>query len=530
MVEFDAKEGRLLRAAGVVAVMAVPMLALAAAQERPGAPPGLGIVSAVRSTLEHHPLLEAQRQQVAISRAVKQQRTGAFDHQLAWEAAERYTRTPLLLAEQAGVVRSVFTENSFTLQGSAQRLLRSGISFGPTVALDRATGDSQTLGGLNRARIGFDGTVPLLRGRGKAVVAAGETAAAIEVEASTYDLGRQAADLVRSTATSYWQYLASLRQLEIATQSETRGREYVQAVTALVEADRLPRSEVNQAQANFDSRAAGRFGLEQQVVEARSALALAMGVPADQIAALPAPSDAFPDGLAEAPLSRTPDNVQRLIDLALRRRADYLSADKKVEAAGVLRQATANRLRPQFDLAMSGGYSSLKPGRGAGDFLVSPFTDTSGGDAFVGVRWSRPMANTTALGEVAEAEAAYQQAMWLRTERARVIAADVMNAVTALQTGFLRLGKATDAVRGFRAALDGEQDKLRLGLGSITDLLTVEGRLNDALQELVGAQQAYAVGVVQLRYASGTLIDAVDLRPPAPDVFFRPLAGAGGLL
>ena len=241
---------------------------------------------------------------------------------------------------------------------------------------------------------------------------------------------------------------------------------------------------------------------------------------------MPAPSDAFPDGLAEAPLSRTPDEVQRLIDLALRRRADYLSAEKKFDAAEVLRrdgQSPPLAVRPRDEQ----GLSSLQPGSGAGDFLVRP-SRTPAAATLRGRAVDAPMANTAALGEVAEAEAAYQQAMWLRTERARVIAADVTNAVTALQTAFLRLGDATAAVSGFRAALDGEQDKLRLGLGSITDLLTVEGRLNDALQELVGAQQAYAVGVVQLRYASGTLVDAVDLRPPAPDVFFRPLAGTGG--
>jgi outer membrane protein len=504
--------------------------ALITAQE-PSAPRAtLGIVYAVQSTLDRHPLLAAQRQQVKISEAVKQQQSGAFDIQLGWAATERYTRTPLLQADQAaataaGVPLSALTENSFNLTGSAQRLLRSGISFGPTIVVDRAIDNRSTADGLNRARISFDATVPLMRGRGAEVVAAPETAAGLEVEASTYDLGQQAADLVRRTAIGYWQYQAALRQLEIAKQSEDRGREFVQAVATLVQADRLPRSEVNQAQANFDSRAAGRLGLEQLVVEGRSALALAMGLPPDQIGSLPAPGDEFPDDQSAAPPSSAPDSVKALVDLALTRRADYLAAGKKVDAARVLRRATANRLRPQFDLAMSGGYSSLNPGRGAGDFLRSPFVESQGGDAFVGVRWSHPWANTTAQGEIAETEASYQQAVLLRTERARVIAADVMNAVAGLQTGLLRLGKARAAVTGFRAALEGEQDKLRLGLGSITDLLTVEGRLNDALQELVSAQQAYAVGVVQLRYASGTLVDPANPGVPERDVFFRPMAG-----
>ncbi len=501
----------------------------AAAQGQPAvASAPLDIVTAVQSTLDRHPLLEAQRQQVAISRAVRQQQTGVFDTQLEWGLTERRVRTPLTDAEAAGLPLSALIENAFGVSGSAQRLLRSGIVLGPSLVVNRATDNVQATDGLNRARVSFDVTFPLLRGKGEAIVAGPETAASIDVEASLLDLGQQAADLVRTTALSYWQYVASRRQLEIVTQSEARGLLYVEAVRTLADADRLPRSEVNQAQANFDSRAAGRFLLDQQVVEARSALALAMGLPPEQIASLTAPGDVFPDGLAEVLPVRGPDAVQALVDFALTRRGDYLAAEKNRAAADVLRQVAANTVRPQMDLTLSTGYSSLRLGRGAGDFLGSPFAGASGPDALVGLRWTRPVANNTAIGQRAEAEAAYQQAVWRRTERGRVVAVEVVNAVTALQNGLLRLARATEAAKGFQAALDGEQDKLRLGVGSLTDLLTVEGRLTEALLDLVGAQQAYAEGLVQLRYASGTLIDVTGLQAPARDAFFRPPAQVAG--
>jgi outer membrane protein len=501
----------------------------AVAQDQPAAVSApLDIVTAAQSTLDRHPLLEAQRQQVAISRAVRQQQTGAFDTQFEWGVTDRHTRTPLTDAESAGLPVSALLENAFGVSGSAQRLLRSGIALGPSLAVNRATDNVQVTNGLNRARLSFDVTFPLLRGKGEAIVAGLETAAAIDVDASLLDFGQQAADLVRTTATSYWQYVASRRQLEIVTQSEARGRQYVEAVRTLADADRLPRSEVNQAQANFDSRAAGRFLLEQQVMEARSALALAMGLPADRIAGLPTPGDGFPDGLAETLPRRGPDAVQALVDLALTRRADYLAAEKSRASADVRRQVATNGVRPQMDVTLSTGYSSLRPGRGTGDFLGSAFVGASGPDAIVGLRWTRPLANSTALGAMAEAEAAYQQALWLRTERGRVIAVEVVNAVTALQNGILRLTRASEAVKGFQAALDGEQDKLRLGVGSLTDLLTVEGRLTEALLDLVAAQQAYAEGLVQLRYASGTLIDVAGMQAPARDAFFRPPTQVAG--
>lgn len=512
----------------VVTLMTVAAPGPAAAQGGSAAPPAvLDIVGAVQSTLDRHPLLEVQRQQVAISRAARQQQTGAFDTQVEWGVTDRRTRTPLTDAERLGALAvgvpvTALTENSFGVSGMAQRLFRSGIALGPSLVWNRATDNLQTLDGLNRARVSFDVTLPLLRGRGEAVVAGPETAAGIDVEASQLDLGQQKAELVRTTATSYWDYVAALRRLDIFAQSEVRGAEYVQAVRTLVDADRLPRSEVNQAQANFDSRSAGRFAFEQQVVEARSALALAMGLPPDQLAQLPPPMDAFPEAIAD-PASARPD-LPGLVTLALSRRADYRAAEKRRASADVLRQTAANRVRPQMDVTLSTGYSSLQAGRGPGDFLIAPFTQASGPDAIVGVRWARPVANNTALGERAQAEASYQQAQWLLTERGRVVTAEVVNAVTALENGRRRLGKATEAVTGFQAALEGERDKLRLGVGSLTDLLTVENRLTDALLDLVAAQQAYAVGLVQLRYASGTLIDVTETAAPARDAFFRPLS------
>ena len=281
-----------------------------------------------------------------------------------------------------------------------------------------------------------------------------------------YDLGQQAADLGAEHRRELLAVPASLRQLEIAKQSENPGRQYVQAVATLVDADRLPRSEVNQAQANFDSRAAGRLRLEQQVVEARSALALAMGLPADQIASAararrrvsgrPGRGAALERARRRAGPGRPgPDAARRLPRPARRvERRARCGARPPPTAAPADRRHDQQRATP-----------ACGPVAAPGTSWARPSSESQGGDAFVGVRWSRPWANTTALGEIAEAEAAYQQAVWLRTERGARDCRRRVNAVAALQTGFLRLGKARAAVTGFRAALDGEQDKLRLGAG-----------------------------------------------------------------
>jgi outer membrane protein TolC len=128
------------------------------------------------------------------------------------------------------------------------------------------------------------------------------------------------------------------------------------------------------------------------------------------------------------------------------------------------------------------------------------------------------------LGHVAEAEASYEQTRLLSSEKARTIANGVANALMAVYNGNERLKKAREAVTGYQAALEGENDKLRLGASSLTDLLTVESRLTDALLELVNAQQSYAVALVQYRFANGTLI-APDRAVQSVErgIFFNPL-------
>ena len=81
-----------------------------------------------------------------------------------------------------------------------------------------------------------------------------------------------------------------------------------------------------------------------------------MGLSPDQLVDLPRPSDPFPDGESEVPPSVSPDSIRRYIDVALKRRADFLAAQKKTQSADVLRKASKNSLKPRLDLTLSSGY------------------------------------------------------------------------------------------------------------------------------------------------------------------------------
>lgn len=292
---------------GCIVVLSGPPAALgqepsAAAASRPA----ITILEAATSTLERHPLVQAQQKQVDISRAIRQQKGGDFDTQMLWSAEHRRLVSPLteparISLQQTGVDVVNESLNLTTLTGSFSKLFRSGIAAGPSLEMSRTTGNLQGIDGASRARLSFDVSVPLQRGRGKEVVTARERSADIEVSASLFDFNQTIADVILSTASSYWGYVGALKRLEITTGSEARAREYVESVALLIEADKLPRGEINQVRANLAGRAADRISVEQQLADARYALALAMGVGPSQVLDIPPPADAFPDGETQSP-------------------------------------------------------------------------------------------------------------------------------------------------------------------------------------------------------------------------------------
>ena len=83
--------------------------------------------------------------------------------------------------------------------------------------------------------------------------------------------------------------------------------------------------------ANLADRISSRTVSEQQFLEARQRLALAMGTPLEDIVHSPDPIDPLPK--TRGVLDQA---TQPAIDKALTRRADYLAAQRRITGARVL--------------------------------------------------------------------------------------------------------------------------------------------------------------------------------------------------
>ena len=500
-----------LRPALAVATLFVVSAIRSFGQSNPPPSPQLSLFDALQSTLASQPQLHIQQEQVAGSRAERQIARGQFDTTLGASFFQNRINNPLTIVNQEqaallGIVTNNQVTNVSNLDVSATKEFRNGVTISPSFIVTRATDNLYNMTGTNLSTLVFQVDVPLLRGRGRSAADAQETAAEIEVQASLLDLNQTISALLSDTASNYWNAIGAAKALAVAQESEDRSKIYVDNVQMLIKADRVPRAEIEQVNANMASRAATRIAAEQSLIAAQQRLALAMGLSTGQMANIETPTDDFPQDEQQALAVVNTQSIQQFFNLALASRADYLAARKRELEQKTLRAAARNGTRPQLNLDLSSGYSSLQEGTGVSDFFTAPGRAVRGPDVGAGVVYRFPPSNNAALGALRLAESNVRQAELRTLGASQTIMAAVVTAIAGVRNAALQLQRAREAVAASQSALDGEREKYRLGVGQIVDVLTIEDRLTVAEESLVNAELGYALALTQLRFATGTIV------------------------
>jgi outer membrane protein TolC len=472
----------------------------------------LDLFDALQSTLANQPALHIEEQQVVSSRAVRREVGGQFDTVFGTTLSQNRINNPLTVfsQEQAallGIITNNQVNNVTSLDIGASKEYRNGITVSPSFMNTRTTDNIYYIGGVNLTTLTIQVNVPLLRGRGRNVVAATETAAGIEVTASLLDLNQTISSLLANTASSYWNAVGAAKNLKVVQGSEERGKIYVDNIQTLIAAGRVPQSEINQVNANLATRSAARIAAEQNLLAARQQLALAMGLSTDQMVGVGMPVEDFPTDDAQVLAVLNAHSLQEFFDLALEHRADYLAAKKRETEQKTLLTPARNGILPALNLSLSSGYSSLDEGTGIGNFFAAPGRAPRGPDVGVGVTYQFPPSNNAAFGALMLAQSNVRQAELRTLQTSQSIMASVVTAAGGVRNAALQLQRARDAVAASQAALDGEREKYRLGVGQLVDVLTMEDRLTVAEQTQVNAELGYALALTQLRFATGSIVE-----------------------
>ncbi|BDG10018.1 efflux transporter outer membrane subunit [Anaeromyxobacter paludicola] len=216
------------------------------------------------------------------------------------------------------------------------------VAAGPSAAVARSFGP----GAGTSATYGLSGTVTWeadLWGR----LASQRSAAEWEASATELDRESAALALTGTTATLYWKVAYLKQRLALSAQSVAAAKRALEIARALKDAGGGSGLDVAQAEQTTASQEAAHTQLEQQLVEARNALAIlfdrAPGAVADEPETLPA---ALPDVAAGLPAE------------LLSRRPDVRAAELRVRAAWATADATRASFYPTLTLTGSLGVTS----------------------------------------------------------------------------------------------------------------------------------------------------------------------------
>jgi outer membrane protein TolC len=123
-----------------------------------------------------------------------------------------------------------------------------------------------------------------------------------------------------------------------------------------------------------------------------------------------------------------------------------------------------------------------------------------------------------ARGARLQRAAAYRQSTATERDLAARAASGVAVASQALSRSAAELAEAEQAVELYRATVENERQKNRLGASTLFDVLYAEDNLTSAMLGVVAGRQGYARAFAALRYETGTLVqgEGTALRGSSP--------------
>jgi outer membrane protein TolC len=200
---------------------------------------------------------------------------------------------------------------------------------------------------------------------------------------------------------------------------------------------------------------------------------------------------------------------KRLVEIALKNRMEMLELELQIAEDISNLDYMHNQTLPLVTLDYSYNVNGLGDSRDdAFDLIFNKrFEDHS-----VGVQLLVPLGNEAAKSRLNQAFYQRRQRLATRENRAALIELEVLNAIDQLEANWQRILAGRQ-----RAILDGrlfeaEKRQFELGLGTSTDVLEAQTNFADAQSAEILALTDYQIALVDMAYATGTLLGAAKVQ------------------
>lgn len=486
---------------------------LAQAQEISG-----DLLNLYQLTLAKSPTVKRQQIQTGIAEAARQTARSQFDYQLASDLSLSRGGYNLLGADpRRSIVGNEINTNDLLLSAQLQRTFRSGTMASIGLNYQRVadsyplTAFNEEVGAFfadNNTSTSLSITHPLLRGRGRDIVTAGETLAKLGWERQQGNAVFITSQQLLRTLNAYWQYRGASESYEVYQANEARVRSVLQMTKELVAADKKPTGDLTQVQADLIDKERQTIIAGQSLYNAQQNLGRSLGLETEASTQISQPLSAFPT----LDTAQAPPSLNELLEIARTNRADLRALSKQLEQQDMQLEVAENNLRPQLNANAFANYGGAAMGNGIDRFVQALANDEGRNyQVGVGLNYLFPLNNNQAEAamlrtqlETADIETFYRDQIRNIELNVSIAYNNYLNSVEAVK-------KADQSLRYYEEVFENEQFKFQNGLTTLLNLILLQERLTFAQLEFIQAQQQYAIAISNLRFETGTLFTGNEI-------------------
>lgn len=467
----------------------------------------ISILQCLTYSLENNYNILSSKKNISYSKGTALQTKSPFDSTISAGTDFSKNNSPLNESDKNLLNKDSLetTEKNYSL--SYSKKLESGIIIKPYISTKSSKTDSPASQPETRTGAYLSFTIPLLKGFGNSNTALKE-AAYNDVENNKIAFKQSITDSFNKIILAYWQYVMSYQNYQQYKLREKRAYKLFSQTNALVKADEIPASELDQAKANLWDKKTSLISAEESLTKSLNNLYMSMGAVTPDQQKILIPENNFeefnidPDKIIEI-------NSSDLISLASKNRFDIKESLGKERTIILRKKYYKNRLLPQVDFGFQLGYESLEEDSKFGSLLQSSYSDPAGPSFMVSLSCELPLKNSAVQGELIMQNALLDQQKLASKELMKRMKSEIFTSVNVLKKNIMELKNAEKTIELYKKAYKNQETKFKMGMGTQLDLINYQDKINNADLNLISAKYKLATSVSKLRYQTATLVSFV---------------------
>ncbi len=469
----------------LAAVLVLPDPSLASERIR------LSLEEAVRMALRNNPALRVERYGplTASQEVVKEK--GAFDPILSLTMSGSREEVPA-----SSVVMSS-EERSLDMELGLEGRLVTGTEYSLNWTYERYHGDSSflTLNPYHLTTLTLTVSQPLLKGFGEDIQTTMIDVAEENLRASEFGLRMKAEEIVDSAVSSYYDVLLSEERRRTAGLSLELAREVLEEVEARIETGAMAPVEIYKAEAEVAKREEALLEAENALRDGLDLLKAVLGMEdLDTEVELTEP---------EPPLEGPPD-LKESIASALSHRRDLLQARSEKRRLELLERYYRNQMLPDLELFGTVGLNGLSgtPSGSLDSLLEGRYRSWR-----IGLSLQIPLWRRASKAEYLKAGYGVRRAEARLKELQQEVRLEVRRAWRELALWLKRIEAARKTRTATEKRLEAEEERFRIGMATLNDVLRFQQEYTDALFEERRARIEYLKALSRFDKAKGTILE-----------------------